>query len=139
VSELEFNVPFQQQRCVTAVGVVEVGVVEVGVHSGWCGTEGVVDGLPLHGKLLRHRLRASTGRSINHNNDNNDTSCSLKHHITATSDSKQCRQLQLFTIMTTAFYPMTAFPPISRTLSPIIRCSCPAHQNAHTSYKHIHS
>jgi len=71
------------------------------------------------------------GHSSNNSNDNNDTSCSLKHHITATSDSKQCRQFQLFTIMTTAFYPMTAFPPISRTLSPIIRCSCPAHKNAH--------
>jgi len=29
-------------------------------HGGWRRTEGVVDGLPMHGKLLRRRLLAST-------------------------------------------------------------------------------
>jgi len=38
-----------------------VGVVEVGMHGGWCGMEGVVNGLPMHGKLLRRRLQAATG------------------------------------------------------------------------------
>jgi len=46
----------QQQRWVMAVGVVEVGM-----HGGWCSMEGVVNGLLMHEKWLRHWLQAATG------------------------------------------------------------------------------
>ena len=33
--------------------VTAVGVYEVAVHGSWRGMEGVVDGMPMHGKLLQ--------------------------------------------------------------------------------------